>query len=581
MTWADPRRTAAALSVLALIFASDLVLAQGRRVALVVGNDAYEAQSVLHNAVNDARAVATGLREVGFSVTGVENADRSRLMSALASFAESLASDDVALFYFAGHGVQVDQENYLLPTDYAGQTAANVRLNGLKASDVEEMLQTARVAMLVFDACRNNPYRSVGGRVSGIRGGGRGLARMEPRGTLIAYAAGAGEVAADGAPGSNGLFTSKFLEALREPGLTASELFMHVRREVHFASNESQFPAVYNSLLYPFVFRPTDDPIVDIVDNDVKVDPIVDDELGRQEDRAFWQSAEGMNTVASYLAYEAEFPNGRFVELSRLRRAELEDSDLAASDPRPSRRSAGERFSDCAECPELVVVPAGTFTMGSEVYYDYEGPQHRVTIPSPFAVGVYEVTFAEWDACASAGGCGGYRPNDEGWGRGARPVMNVSWDDAKSYVRWLSSRTGASYRLLSESEWEYVARAGTRTRTWWGDSVGRNRANCFNCGSRWDGEETAPVGSFRSNAFGLHDVSGNVYEWVEDCWHDSYAGAPSDGSAWTSGGDCGLRVVRGGSWNHGQRPLRSASRFGEAAGARYGSVGFRVSRTLD
>ena len=157
--------------------------------------------------------------------------------------------------------------------------------------------------------------------------------------------------------------------------------------------------------------------------------------------------------------------------------------------------------------------------------------------------------------------------------------MNVSWEDAQSYVRWLSRETGEEYRLLSEAEWEYAARAGTRTRYWWGDAIGRNRANCAgnHCGDSY--RYTAPVGSFSSNGFGLHDMHGNVWEWVEDCWNDSYRGAPSDGSAWESG-DCGVRVLRGGSWSHVPRLLRSAYRFGSTAGDRSSYAGFRVARTL-
>ena len=181
---------------------------------------------------------------------------------------------------------------------------------------------------------------------------------------------------------------------------------------------------------------------------------------------------------------------------------------------------------------------------------------HRVRIAEPFAVGVYEVNgaFAEWDACVSDGGCGGYRPDDEGSGRGRRPVVNVNWKDAQSYVRWLSRKTGKRYRLLSESEWEYVARAGTSGPFHYGKTLSTVQANYdgrYTYGSGRKGEYrrgTVPVGSFPANAFGLHDVHGNVREWVDDCWHGDYRGAPADGSAWTSGGECSRRVLRGGSW---------------------------------
>ena len=246
--------------------------------------------------------------------------------------------------------------------------------------------------------------------------------------------------------------------------------------------------------------------------------------------------------------------------------------------PRRPRYKPGTVFRDCPGCPEMVVVPAGSFMMGSDEYSS-EKPRHHVTITKPFAVGKYEVTFAEWDACIADGGCGGYRPDDKDSGRGRRPAINVSWRDAKAYVRWLSQKTGKQYRLLSESEWEYTARAGTTTRYSWGDAIGHNRANCNGCGSRWDNTKTAPVGSFPANAFGLHDAHGNVWEWVEDCWNWSYAGAPTDGSAWT-GGNCGSRLLRGGSWNNVPRSLRSANRGWSTSGFRYFDNGFRVARTL-
>ena len=262
-------------------------------------------------------------------------------------------------------------------------------------------------------------------------------------------------------------------------------------------------------------------------------------------------------------------------ELARLWRP---GESLAAKYP------PGTRLRDCDGCPEMIVAPAGRFDMGSpsseKGRANDEGPVHEVRIPEPFAVGLYEVTFEEWDACVQGGGCNGYRPDDEGWGRGRRPVIHVSWEDAQAYVRWLRERTGKEYRLLSESEWEYVARGGSRTAYHWGEDIGQNRANCRGCGGRWDdNNSTAPVGSFPANGFGLHDVHGNVWEWVEDCWNGGYAGAPSDGRAWESG-DCGRRVLRGGSWDYVPGVLRSAVRFRLTTGNRYSDVGFRVARTL-
>ena len=263
---------------------------------------------------------------------------------------------------------------------------------------------------------------------------------------------------------------------------------------------------------------------------------------------------------------------------------------------------AGTILRDCDTCPELVVVPPGSFTMGSpaseEGRHTDEGPRHRVTIEQPFAVGKYEVTRGEYAQFvldtehSTTPSCRIYEDEGEwnersghdwqnpGYRQTERdPVVCVSWEDAQEYVLWLSKKTGKAYRLLSEAEWEYVARAGTTTRYTWGDEIGQNRAHCDGCGSRWDSKRTSPVGSFVPNGFGLHDMHGNVWEWVADCWNRSYEGAPSDGSAWESVA-CKLRVVRGGSWDSSPALLRSADRFGLASDSRYSIDGFRVACTL-
>lgn len=234
---------------------------------------------------------------------------------------------------------------------------------------------------------------------------------------------------------------------------------------------------------------------------------------------------------------------------------------------------------DCDDCPEMVELPPGSFTMGSSGINIDETPAHDVGIAYPLAVSRYEVTFAEWDACVRGGGCGGHRPGDNGWGRGRRPVMNVSWIDAQAYALWLRIKTGKPYRLLSEAEWEYAARAGSKTEYAWGDEVERNRANCNGCGSPWDNQRTAPVGSFPPNAFGLHDMHGNLWEWVEDCYRESYFDTPDDGRA-VSPPVCRYRVLRGGSWDFGPGLLRSAYRFFSLSDYRYDAIGLRVAYTV-
>ncbi len=233
--------------------------------------------------------------------------------------------------------------------------------------------------------------------------------------------------------------------------------------------------------------------------------------------------------------------------------------------------------------PDLVEVPAGSFMMGGNAYAS-ERPVHPVAINQPFYLGRTEVTFREWDACVAAGGCYGYRPADQGWGRETRPVINVSWDDVQAYVAWLSSVTGTTCRLPSEAEWEYAARAGTTTAyalpAPGGSSDIRDRAlaNCADCGSEWDLRQTAPVASFPANGWGLYDTHGNVFEWIEDCWHGSYEGAPQDGRAWDAadGGTCASRVLRGGSWDFDRDFARSAFRVRYSPYYRDDNVGFRV-----
>jgi len=244
--------------------------------------------------------------------------------------------------------------------------------------------------------------------------------------------------------------------------------------------------------------------------------------------------------------------------------------------------AAGGVFRDCADCPEMVVIPPGTFTMGSPPNEaeraDGEGPQHPVTIAKPFALGKYEVTYKEWTACYFDGGC---RKRDETMAARDRiPIRNVSWDDAKAHAVWLSRKTGKAYRLPSEAEWEYGARAGSTTAYPWGGELGSGNANCDGCGSKWDKSYPAPVGSFAANRFGLHDMIGNVAELVEDCDNENYDGAPADGRAWLTG-DCSRRVLRGGSYASKPRHLRSAQRGKVPAYFDHHLLGFRVARTID
>lgn len=312
-------------------------------------------------------------------------------------------------------------------------------------------------------------------------------------------------------------------------------------------------------------------------------------DLAFWEELAFWETVKDSQNPQEFEAYLLLYPDGRFAPLARVRIQALQDQRGVEVPVGGTESSTGQSnntaaqapvesdstYRDCDDCPLLTVIPAGEFTMGSEQHRREEQPPHPVTISTPFALGVYEVTLGEWDVCVREGGC---RFNPEP-GDPALPVSNLSWDDAQAYVRWLSDKTGFEYRLPSEAEWEYAARAGSDTVFWWGDEVGQNRANCKDCGSQWSGKGPAPVGSFEPNPFGVYDVHGNLWEWTADCWNSTYKNAPDDGSVWTKG-DCIARVLRGGAWLLEADYMRSARRSHYDRDVRYYLNGFRVAKTL-
>ena len=297
------------------------------------------------------------------------------------------------------------------------------------------------------------------------------------------------------------------------------------------------------------------------------------------DDKAF-QTALKLDNKNAYQAYINAFPNGVNVT------AALQHIDDLTLRP-------GKVFRDCEDCHVMMVVPPAAYWQGStdssELALSMEKPRRLVTIDEPFAVGVYEITMAQWDSCVQDQGCT-TSPTDNGWGRGDRPVMMVSWNDAEQYVHWLSDKTGQSYRLPSESEWEYFSRAGQES-DWLG---GASSMVCqfgniagTETGFRWQhtgcGDKlalgTAPVGSFRANAFGLYDTIGNVSEWTSDCMNLSYLDAPVDGSAWGRG-ICSSHMTRGGSWITGTKEIRLPARFNLKNGDTNDFTGFRVVRII-
>jgi formylglycine-generating enzyme required for sulfatase activity len=588
-----------------------------RRLALAVGIDVYDNLKPLQKAVNDARAVGAALTELGFDTAIEENLARLPFSRAWQKFLNRLQPGDTAAVFFAGHGVEIGGVNYLLPRDVpkVGQheeqvlADASIRFNTLMDN---LRARKVRVSLFILDACRENPTRDDANR-SGV-GGTRGLERVDPpEGTFVMYSAGVGESALDRLPGSdsslNSVFTRALLPVLKTPGLSLPEIARRVRAEVvdvARGAGHRQTPAYYDQVVGDLLlkagaaeaFKPA----------------AVGAASEAMETARVCREVEGMSSLAMLTVLERQHrgrPAGECVT-ARVEEVMKRQTALVAS-PKPIEPAAvfnptrapapltdseeralkpKDSFKECLACSEMVVVPAGNFIMGSSAaeiaalnkeagwnYTSNEGPQHTVTITRPFAAGKFEVTFAEWDACVAAGGCK-HNPDDSGWGRGKRPVIGVSWNDITGeYLPWLSRTTGKTYRLLTEAEWEYAARAGTTTRYAFGDTITKRQAQ-FSEGSSGSARKTVAVGSFLPNAFGLHDMHGNVWELVQDCSHGSYNGAPTDGSAWTTG-ECGGRMHRGADWFMPPRELRSARRASIHPATRSPYMGFRLARTLE
>ena len=501
------------------------------RVALLIANANYRESDVkLTNPVRDARALAEELRREGFEVVLKENLSKEDMQRTIEQFAATITPGATALFFFSGYGIQANRQNFIIPIDARIWAERDAQQDGISIERILGQMHAkgAKVLLLIIDASRKNPFERR------FRSYSAGLSATAVPERTLAISSAALDKAHDDVDANPSLFMDELLKEMRSSkSATAEQIFLRARNGVARASNGDRVPWISSSLTEEFYFnRPS--------------------------------------TGAA-----APAPPPPPAEPLPPRKAEPTVAATAAT--QSVGNMPGETFRDCAECPEMIVIPAGEFDMGSNDA-PMEKPVHRVAIGRSIAIGRREITFAEWDHCVAAGACG-HRPNDRGWGRGNRPVIDVSWDDAKAYINWLSQKTGKQYRLPTEAEWEYAARAGTKSPFWWGRDGGNGLANCGDCGAPDGGSKTAAAGSFRPNAFGLYDTAGNVAEWVEDCWNDTYRGAPKDGSAWTSG-QCGLRVLRGGSFGNKADAVRSPARFRYDRDVRYFGNGFRVARDL-
>ena len=578
------------------------------RAALVVGNCLYEpsksldAPENLPNACTDAQRMAQALRGKNFSVLHKENLNTEQMEAALADFKKMLKRGAAGVFYYAGHALQDNKINYLLPvrTDInCDLLTSQLRKLALSAQDVLTEMEVERTAMkiLILDACRISPLQN-------CSRGGRGLASMEKsRGTVISYATDPGKVAYDASG-----YTPALVRAMDEYGhLPVTQM---LRRAGEFMNKDfAQTPWVeatlaagadfcFGACRSGYVPLPPRKPDVSALladcafyfDNDwLLTSPAGEDKTAvacyrrvLAQDGRNRAAFEGLSRVEQRYAGLAgqALDNGNRsaarVYRDRLHGLNADSPLLAALDARLSPRDVIPSRDNIPSVEPTPSPPASSGAFRDALRSGGQGPA-MVRIPGKnYALGVYEVTFDEYDRFCSA--TGREKPDDNGWGRGNRPVINVSWHDAAAYAEWLSAQTGATYRLPNETEWEYAARGGTTTEYWWGDEVGRNHANCDGCGSQWDNRQTAPAGSFPANPYGLHDTAGNVWEWTCGAWETSKNGR--DGCISNKRAN-DARVIRGGSWYSTPAGVRSAYRnFDGGPATRNDDTGFRLARML-
>ena len=574
-----------------------------KRLALLIGNQAYNAEvGPLGNPHNDIVLMEKTLKGLGFEVTAIKDAGLAALNEALNAYlrrVKAAGPDAIGFFYYSGHGASDGTTDYLIPTDVASADASKLWDQSVRVTEITSKLRAeAKNAthFVVFDACRNALKLTKPGTRALVQAEGFKPVREES-GMLIAFATAEGELASDVGEGA-GPYSRALTEEIVKPGVEAVTMFRRVQLPLRAAIGQEPwlgFGALAEVYLAGLAAPepPKQQPVV----------PPPTDAAAQA-----WAQLEHSNNQAALEGFVRRFGDSFQASLARARLDELKKlaavtKPVAPTLPpgpcgaaaqtvslatRPAQPLSAveecvlkpkDAFKECDKCPDMVVVPPGSFTMGSPPSEAGrgadEGPEHEVKLAKQFAAGVFAVTFDQWDACLADGGCNRYNPADVGFGRGRLPVINVSWNDAQAYAAWLSRKTGKTYRLLSEAEREYVTRAGKPTPFWSGGSLTTKDAN-------YDGinRRTVPVDAFAPNPFGLYQVHGNVWEWVGDCYHESYVGAPPDGSAWSASADCSRRVLRGGSWKDSARFLRSAVRQRYNPDYRDNDHGFRLARAL-
>lgn len=576
------------IAVYALLFALTSASAHAaKRVALLIGNQDYQIDSLdLENPHNDVVAIGKALKQVGFEVRIVKDAGLGKLHREINRYTKTLkrAGDNaIGFFYYSGHGALNDNNrfNYIIPTDVDTVDSTDlwdgsVRLKRI-VDDLKDKAGNA-IHFVVFDACRNELKLAKKGSRSLTQPKGFKPISATVRGMLIAYATAEGEVASDLGDGV-GPYAKALANAIVKPGLEAVNMFREVQVSVFNEIGQEPW-YTHGALRQVFFAGRSSSP-----GSQAPPSPAARN----------WEFVKNTNNPAALRAFARRYKGTVFADMalasadsiskkpvvSRVQRKpstlliSLDDTDITAG-------------RDCPDCPTMVLVNAGTFEMGSDSgeigHTPDEGPRHEVNISKPFYVSKNEITSEHYRRCVEDSACSKAKG---GSASPKHPVTHVSWDQAQEYAKWLSLKTKKKYRLLSEAEWEFAARAGQTKPFSTGDTILPHQAN-YNA-RRAYGRGVAgkfrgsavKVGSFGANQFGLNDMHGNVAEWVEDCWNNSYAAkSPSladSGKAWLEG-ECFRRVIRGGSWGMGPSKVRSAARLRATATSSFSHVGFRVGR---
>jgi len=545
------------LPVFVLIFLPDIsISAKNQKTALVIGNGAYSS-SPLRNPVNDASDIASALKKLGFKVLLKTDANQRTMKKFIRTFGKELRNGGVGLFYYAGHAMQVHGTNYLIPIGAKIESESDVEYEAIDAGRVLGKMEDAGngLNIIILDACRDNPF------ARSFRTSDKGLARMDaPTGSILAYATAPGSIAADGT-GRNGLYTSKLLKHMATPGLEIGRVFRKVRIDVLRSSQKKQVPWESSSLIGEFYFNPKRG--IAVVKSTHKIDTGLKTEQVQLE-----QERNELERI------EAEIEERKRVEAER-KRIEAKMIKLLAMSKRPPKAKSKKITNSLGM--EFVSIKPGSFIMGSpssEHGHLNNERQHKVTLTKGFYMQTTEVTQGQWEAVMGSNPSHFKNCGDN------CPVEKVSWNDAQEFIRKLNRKERTNrYRLPTDAEWEYAARAGSTTAFANGviselrcgydlnlDAMG------WYCGN--SGKRTHRVAGKKPNRWGLYDMHGNVWEWCQDWYEKNYpSGSAIDPTGPSSGS---YRVYRGGSWSNRARRCRSASRLRNEPGNRDNYLGFRL-----